>query len=48
MVSPNGILNLSIESRMPFSIVRLHAYTFVIVLVNLLLIQSSEADLENR
>ena len=31
------ILNVGIESRMPFGIVGLHMYTFVFVLVNLLL-----------
>ena len=31
------ILNVGIESRMPFGIVGLHMYTFVFVLVSLLL-----------
>ena len=35
-----AILNLGIESRMPFGIVGLHVYTFVLVLVNLLFLLS--------
>jgi hypothetical protein len=45
MISPNGTLNPGIPSRMPFGIDGLHTYTFVIVLVNLLLRRSSRAGL---
>ena len=36
------ILNVGIESRMPFGIVGLHMYTFVFVLLNLLLPDGAE------
>jgi hypothetical protein len=42
---PSGILSLGIQSRMPFGIVGLHVYTFVIVLGNLLWSPPSSAGL---
>jgi len=45
MYHPTTSLNLGIQSRMPFGITGLHAYTFAIVLVNLLLPGSSGANL---
>ena len=43
MISPDGILDLGIDSWMPFGIVDLHAYTLVIVLVILLLLGPKES-----